>query len=1217
MDLNILKPRKALNKAFLKVKPNRNEIECFKENLIKLIDHINESESEEFHKNIVSTFLKDTYYKENHYINTKGKNDLVIHNGKDAKGSVGVIIETKKPTNKTEMLKTDNINTKAFQELVLYYLRERITGKNLDVKHLIATNIYEWFIFDAQLFDKLFAQNKTLVTQFNDFEENRLSVHKTDSFYKEIAEPYINDIKAEITFTYFDIRDFNSIIRNSNKQDDSKLIALYKLLSPEHLLKLPFVNDSNSLDKRFYSELLHIIGLTETKEGGKKLIERKKEGERNSGSLIENAIIQLDSLDKISRLEKPHRFGETNKERLFNVALELSITWINRILFLKLLEAQLISYHKGDKSFSFLNIERIKNYDDLNSLFFKVLARKPDDREEGIKKAFAKIPYLNSSLFEPTEVEHAGLFISQLENNKLPILSSTVLKDVSGKKRTGEIDSLEYFFEFLDAYDFTSEGQEEIQEDNKTLINASVLGLIFEKINGYKDGSFFTPGFITMYMCRETIRRAIVQKFNETKGWDCTDINELYNKIEDRKEANQIINSLKICDPAVGSGHFLVSALNEIIAIKSELKVLLDRTGKRLKEYHVEVENDELIITDEDGDFFEYNPRNPESQRVQETFFNEKQTIIESCLFGVDINPNSVKICRLRLWIELLKNAYYTESGELETLPNIDINIKCGNSLISRYALNSDIRKALRKSKWTIETYRLAVSTYRNAKTKEEKRDMEDLILKIKQAFSWEIRRNDPLKTRVDKLTHEIYNRFSGNFLFEPASTYGKEAKKLEKLKKEKHSGLENEVATLTQKMNDIKNSKIFDNALEWRFEFPEVLNDNGDFVGFDVIIGNPPYLRVRDDNDIMRKYYIDNYLVSENQLDLYHLFIEKSKLISKQNSLVSFIVPNAFLANENNIKLRKYILENFIIHTIIDLKDNVFEEASVEVLIFTFINKHSSESNLSNLLLVKNNKFIFSNHFIPFDFNNNKNLNFTVTIDEKRQRIIEKIQRDSIPLSDLFETISGIKEYQVGKGKPAQTKDQVINKVFNSNSKIDNTYLPELRGKNLGKYSYNWSNEYISYGPWIAEPRIASFFYGDKLLIRQIPSTKSLIVSFVNEPFVIDQTAYIAKCKQGFTIDLYFYLGILNSKLLYWYFVNINNEFDKLFPKIKVKEFNRLPIPKIATDSIISSTVKSIIQSKKIDLNMDTTDLETQIDQLVYQLYGLTNEEIKIVEGY
>ena len=122
MEIKILKPRKAINKAFLKIKPNRTEIESFKTNLIELLDRTNDTESEEFHKNLVSDFLKDTYYKNNHFINTKGRNDLVIHNGNKAKSTVGVIIEAKKPTNKAEMLTKEKINVKAFQELVLYYL---------------------------------------------------------------------------------------------------------------------------------------------------------------------------------------------------------------------------------------------------------------------------------------------------------------------------------------------------------------------------------------------------------------------------------------------------------------------------------------------------------------------------------------------------------------------------------------------------------------------------------------------------------------------------------------------------------------------------------------------------------------------------------------------------------------------------------------------------------------------------------------------------------------------------------------------------------------------------------------------------------------------------------------------------------------------------------------------------------------------------------------
>ena len=1031
---------------------------------------------------------------------------------------------------------------------------------------------------------------------------------KTDFFYKQIAEPFIADIKTEIEFTYFDLQEYQKPLRNADKADDNKLIALFKLLSAEHLLKLPFTNDSNSLDKRFYSELLHIIGLTETKEGSKKLIERKKEGERNSGSILEDAIIQLDSLDKINRLDRPSQYGSTQQERLFNVGLELSITWINRILFLKLLEAQLITYHKGDKSYSFLSLDKIKNYDDLNSLFFQVLARKYDDRNQDVKKAFEKVPYLNSSLFEPTEIEQVTLFISNLKDDKtIPVISSTVLKNDQGKKRTGNLTTLEYLFDFLNAYDFTSEGSEEIQEDNKTLINASVLGLIFEKINGYKDGSFFTPGFITMYMCRETIRMAVVQKFNETKNWSCETLDELYDKIEDRIEANQIVNSIKICDPAVGSGHFLVSALNEVIAVKNDLKILQDRDGKRLKEYQLEVVNDELIVTDDEGELFEYNPSNKESQRIQETLFHEKQSIIENCLFGVDINSNSVKICRLRLWIELLKNAYYKNKTELETLPNIDINIKCGNSLVSRFAIDADLKQALKKSKgkWNIDTYRIAVDTYRNAENKEQKREMERLIATIKSDFRSEI--DNPFKKKIATARGKV------DIIATKINTQKNWG---DKVNKQLYKDLEKATSNfkkLEAERDDIETNKIYENAFEWRFEFPEVLNDNGDFVGFDVVIGNPPYLRVREESEQVRNYYFDNYSVSENQLDLYHLFIEKSFAIAKKESFHSLIVPNAFLANQNNIRLRLFILANFSLHRIIEVKEDVFEEASVEVLIFIFSKPRVLAR--SQYFIAQKGNFYFNNSFDANAFQNTPNNNFTVTVDKKRQDIIMKMLDKSVKLSDLFNTISGIKEYQVGKGKPPQNDAQVKGKVFNANSKFDDTYLPELRGKNLSKYSFTWENDYISYGTWLAEPRIPEFFEGEKILIRQIPAKESLIASYIKETFVVDQTAYIAKPKSE--LDLLFYLGILNSKLLFWYFQNINNEFDQLFPKIKVKEFNALPLPKEElVNGEISHIVKNIIDFRERDKKSDISNIESQIDQLVYQLYELTEEEIAIVEA-
>lgn len=311
MQTIIKTPKQALNPAFLKQRPDREDIELFKKEFISLLDKINDSESEEFHKNLITDFLNSVYYKNNYYINTKGYNDLVIHNGKDPKSPVGVLIEVKKPTNKGEMVSKNNLNAKSFQELVLYYLRERKTAKNFELRYLVITNINEWFVFDAQDFEKLFYQDKALLKKFEQFQAGTLSGTSTDFFYKEIADPAIDKLQIEIPYTYFDIRDYNKIFRNADREDDKKLIALYKFLSPIHLLKLPFANDYNQLNKEFYGELLHILGLEEIKEGTQKFIVRKPKGKRDNGSIIENAINELDSMDKLSRLSNISQYGST------------------------------------------------------------------------------------------------------------------------------------------------------------------------------------------------------------------------------------------------------------------------------------------------------------------------------------------------------------------------------------------------------------------------------------------------------------------------------------------------------------------------------------------------------------------------------------------------------------------------------------------------------------------------------------------------------------------------------------------------------------------------------------------------------------------------------------------------------------------------------------------------------------------------------------------
>jgi hypothetical protein len=1253
MEITTLDIRKSLNKAYLKVKPNRTQIETFKKNIINLFDRIDESESEEFHKNIISEFLKNTYYTPGHYINTKGRADLVIHTGKDTSTPVGVLFETKKPGNISEMPTPGNLKSKAFYELILYYMRERVKGKNISVKYLVITNIYEWFIFSSSDFERLFAGSKELAEQFTDFEGRRLSGLTTDFFYKNVAGPFVDGIEGQISVTHFDIRDYESIIKNQDPKDDYRLIALYKIFSPEHLLKLPFANDSNSLDKTFYSELLHIIGLEESKEGSRKVIGRRKEEKRDRGSLVENAITILKSEDCLSHLPKRSDYGTTPDEQLFNISLELSITWINRILFLKLLEGQLVKYNGGDKTFRFLNSEKILDFDELNKLFFRVLAVKEQERSIEIKQKFPDIPYLNSSLFEPSELEYKTIRINSLENNaKLPLTGNTVLKDRTGKKLTCEIEPLEYLFAFLDAYDFSSEGSEDIQEENKTLINASVLGLIFEKINGYRDGSFFTPGFITMYMCHETITRAIVQKFNDAKGWNCETINNVYNKITDIGEANSIINSLRICDPAVGSGHFLVSALNEIIAIKSELGVLADKEGKRLKDYHIEVLNDELVITDSEGNFFEYNPANKESQRVQETLFTEKQIIIENCLFGVDINPNSVKICRLRLWIELLKNSYYissphpvprTSHPQLETLPNIDINIKCGNSLISRYPLDADIRSALKSSRWTVDSYRDAVMTYRNAQSKDVKHSMEQLIEKIKGEFETEVSKNDKRFLKLNKLKGDLVAMSDQGRLFELTKAQKDEWNK--KVRK-----LTEEIQTIESQIEEIKSNRIYENAFEWRFEFPEVLNNDGDFVGFDVVIGNPPYIRAESLGNI-KEFLKDNFKVFVPAGDIFSYFYEMSSMVLHRNGILCFI-NNTFDKTTAGKKLRQYVSNNFAVEKYVDFTSVViFQEATTYPVVLL---AYKGSNNKEYFDYYKVNEAQFSDKDSLF-----RSSNFS----KKRQSSLVlsgwnfRNEFDDIVLTKLKSLDTIYSQF----GKSYRGIITGLNEAFIISERVSDSEIlkPIFEGKDIRKWFTTVPDKWIivfkckstkeAFGELseinalekmkVSYPELFSHLLGfqEKAKIRYDKGEywwelrncayydlflKSKIIFpnlQKNNKFVFDESGTFLNAPAVFVpTDEKYLVGLLNSKVIWFFLKSICVIRSGGYIEVKPQYFDQIPIPVISNEgkATLTDLVNKAITFKKSDPNANISTLESEIDRLVYELYSLTEEEIRIVEG-
>ncbi len=1224
MILNPLQPKRILDKAYLRQRPLHSDIKLFRQNLLALLGKVDEIEREENQKNHLRDFLRDTFYKSEYEINVSEDKDLVIRLGSDNKTPAGVIVEAKKPSNKAEMLSAEKPNAKALHELILYYFDERETKANAELKQLVITNIYQYYIFDANTFDKHIYRNVALKKLYKTYTTDKKD---TKFFYEETAK-IINKLEAEIPCAYFDIRDYEKLLHSDEAEDNRKLIALYKILSPQHLLKVPFANDSNALNDKFYRELLHIIGLEEHKEGSKTIIRRVEDG-RQSGSLVEMAIAKIETKNRLSRITTPSTYGATKNEQLFGVALELCITWINRLLFLKLLEGQLVSYHNGNKQYRFLNSATLHDFDELFTLFHDVLAKPIAQRRQEIAPKYALVPYLNSSLFEISELESEAIDISALDNTQaVEIYTNGILK--SEKKKTPELATLDYIFRFLDAYDFASEAGEDIQEDTgRSLINASVLGKVFEKINGYKDGSIYTPGFITMYMCRQAIRPAVVQKFNEAHNWQAEDYDHLKNLLAGRKKPaqilhdNQLINSLHICDPAVGSGHFLVSALNELIAIKADLGILADEKGQLLHGWDIEIANDELAVTDTNGEFFAYKmagskPAGKETQRLQQTLFYEKQTLIENCLFGVDINPNSVKICRLRLWIELLKNAYYKPDGgyaELETLPNIDINIKCGNSLLSRFALDADLKASFSKQKFNLQTYRLLVDTYHKTRNRDEKAELTQLIDEIKQQYTQTIYTTDPRRKKLSEIRGQLELAKNAYDLFGKKMDESKrklEQRRLELLLEQKE-----------KELDDAESGTLYRNAFEWRFEFPEVLNEEGDFVGFDIVVGNPPYgVNFSKKSGLP---FENDYKTFNWRGESYTLFIERAYNILKLGGKFGYIIPDTILNLGFTEAARLFVLKNTVIEELVLLPANVFANATVDTILL-FYKKIDTFTKNNIRVKIFDKRDIIDNLNFPskyFEINSEiwlKQKTFNLQSNTDELLIIDRIDSDYPEINSFAEIFYGIKVYQVGKGSPPQTEEIRTNKPFTSVNMENQNWLPFFDGKHINRYHLLWNNNnWIFYGKWLAEPRTPEKFEGEKILIRKITSDR-LIANYIPYTSYCNTLLFVLKLLPNEAKITYkSLLGVLNSFFIGWYFKKkFQISESDTFPQIMIRDILQFAVPNVQTKETkgIEILVDKILTAKKENPQADTTAWEKEIDQLVYQLYNLTAEEIAIVEG-
>ncbi|WQT26233.1 class I SAM-dependent DNA methyltransferase [Helicobacter pylori] len=1240
--------------------PNQEQLKAF-ETAFNAFLETNQQENENHHNDAFNDLLKGVFkYK----VKPTKKIDSAILNDND---KVEVIIEFKALKNPNEFIKKGDLNVKAFHESLFYYLIERKNGNN-NLKHLILATIKELYIIDANEFE-VFNKDKEIKNAFKNCHDRKGNDTRTEAFY-DVCQKCLNELDRSLKYHHISLKKEN-------------LALIYQALSPNFLLKIPKYSDANTLNKDFYEELLYILGLEEQNDKGKILIKQSRTQNSLSYALKE----QYKNLDD-------------------EEVMALLIAWNNRILFLRLLESLLNSFkHFEDR---FLTTDNFKDFNALNTLFFEVLAKKNSERLSEIKedKILQKIPYLNSSLFDKTPLELKGYEIKLLDNKKLEIYKNSVLKKHEDYQKEKALPLLKYLFEFLCVYKFTTT-PEDIKDNTNTsesrLINPSVLGLVFEKLNGYKEGSFYTPSFITSYMCKESITTIVLDKFNAIYQWDCKDLEALRGKIDrnfSNEKAKEYLNTLltlRVCDPAVGSGHFLVSALNEMVLIAYELGLIAS-----LYRHELRLENDEIIIHTPEDKVFNYtipHSENDPHHHIQKELFELKKDIIENCLFGVDINPNSCEITKLRLWIELLKYSYYIfEEGKntnnLKTLPNIDINIKCANSLISRFNLNDDLKK-IPNIKQKIQEYKDLVAQYKdpNPLYPLNKADLINKIQDLKNTFSLTLK--DPkTKAELEKAIEKHikkYNFFAlddkslldGLNYFTP-SLFG--TPKLSPKEEEEAFASYGRIRALRKKLDDALSGGEYQNAFEWRFEFPEVLDDEGNFLGFDCIIGNPPYIRqehIKDLKPLLAKQYQDFY---NSTADIYTYFFALAFNLLKEKGFNAFITSNKYARAKYGAKLRELLLKKTTLISYMELNAlKVFESAAVDTSIMNFIkqpplkesdfkyyeptpNDKDDLKSTPSLLMKQNalstESFIFANTTLLDLRDKMENIgtplkdwgiqiNYEIKTGANEAFIITTEKRDAI-----LKNCDDLQKDERGMSERERTKELI---------------KPILRGKDIKRYSYEWAHLWVIFIPWhfpntnnpknmeeneqdfsIHYPIIYAHLlsHKDKLLKRNKDETgkryewyclqrwaasyyqdfeKEKIVwnpvsgeyffTFIKDEFYFNNSLFMMTSKTLETRDLYYILGLLNATLYRWLTIQMTNliTIGKYAYGSKDK-IERLPIPKITTKNQelahkITDCTERILKSKAKDPKANTQQLEKEIDALVYQLYNLTDEEIKTIE--
>ena len=696
---------------------------------------------------------------------------------------------------------------------------------------------------------------------------------------------------------------------------------------------------------------------------------------------------------------------------------------------------------------------------------------------------------------------------------------------------------MQQMLDFFSSYNFTID--ENDPDDAEVGVDPEMLGRIFENLlEDNKDkGAFYTPKEIVSYMCRESLiaylqtdiedeaTKEAIRQFVSTH-----DVNALGTNDKFRQQVDEALCSVKICDPAIGSGAFPMGLLKELFQCRTAIEGITQSKAAEIKKH-----------------------------------------IIQQNIYGVDIERGAVDIARLRFWLSLI-----VDEETPQALPNLDFKIMQGNSLLEQYR---GVDLSTMTEKKADETGMLTIFDNMLDVYRQQLRDKLDKYYNCPKHNEKKVLRKGITDIVIQELNEQGINVDFGSL--------------------------------------DLSGNDQF---MLWHTWFYDVFSKGG----FDIVIGNPPYVFARNSEekgmsqDDKTTYY-KKFALAKYQINLYHLFVEQGVNLLNLKGIFTFIIPNNWMTINTNKYFRKYVLSKSNIK-ITNFYKKVFENADVDssILIFTNNDKHPivTLSEVLTLGDVSKVKDITSDSLLS---NKDYVINIELFKNDEYYDIMSKMEANSILLKDISVVKAGLKAYEVGKGVPSQTEEMKKNRCYHSVYKMDNTYYPYICGRDVKRYLISWEKqEYLKYGDNLAAPRGDwKLFSSPRILVRQIPSklpysinacyTDEIILNDINSMIIYD-----IRCN-----PLYL-LGILNSKPLSFWFAHKFGKLQRgLFPQFKVNELSIFPIPHAsnAQQDELSHLVMKILSIKKEDINVNTSELETIIDLKVAELYNLSLDDTKIIE--